>query len=68
MFFLMLGIAIAAFKIHSLLSDEISRILTGFIAQGCLVMSLVHAPWLIQLLVVIAIFMLFSRSQTRFLE
>lgn len=68
MFFLMFGTAIAAFQIHRLMSDEVSKIVTGLIAQLCLVLSVAHAPWFIQLLAIVAIVTLFPRIQTRFLE
>ncbi|MEM7772153.1 MAG: hypothetical protein AAGA75_01395 [Cyanobacteria bacterium P01_E01_bin.6] len=50
---LILGGAIASFRITQRIHDEIVKIVGGLIGLGCLVASLMLAPWILKLVIVI---------------
>jgi hypothetical protein len=55
LFLLALGGTIAFFHLSCTLSDDIFRMLAGLISQLCLLLSLIYAPWIVNLAAVIAI-------------
>ncbi|MEL6221519.1 MAG: hypothetical protein AAFR31_02625 [Cyanobacteria bacterium J06627_8] len=52
---LTLGGAIASFRIARRIQDEIVKIVSGLIGLGCLMVSLILAPWIFKLVVVVSL-------------
>jgi hypothetical protein len=51
-------VAIALLSLSLRLSDEVMQIVTTMIGRFCLFLSVVYAPWFIQLLIVLGILMI----------
>ncbi|MEB3213853.1 MAG: hypothetical protein VKL39_21070 [Leptolyngbyaceae bacterium] len=52
---LILGGAIASFRIAQRIHDEIVKIVGGLMALGCFMVSLILAPWILKLMMVIVL-------------
>jgi hypothetical protein len=50
---LILGGAIASFRITQRIHDEIIKIVSGLVGLGCLAISLILAPWILKLVIVV---------------